>query len=266
MTTWEGGEILLKTEIWVYQYAYMAAAVFWFAIWLLLLLMWPRQRWAMIWTGLLLGQAGPVSEFWFLQDYWRPEYVMEFSLGSWRFGLEDWLATLALAGICAGVFERVAIARGFPPLPAIKVSTVARLLGLCLAGLFLMWVFATLLGWGSIYSLLIAITAVAIGMLVGHARVARLAIALALIAGAVYWAFYALLFVPFFPGVLEALWNLEKTSGLRVLGVPVEEFVWVSATMLFVGPLLRVCSRPCGVAMKRTGWEDGGDCNQPSRK
>ena len=54
----------------MYQFAYLMGAVFWFLIWLILLFIWPRQRRAMIWSGLLLGGAGPISEYWFLQDYW----------------------------------------------------------------------------------------------------------------------------------------------------------------------------------------------------
>lgn len=228
----------------MYQFAYLMGAVFWFLIWLILLFIWPRQRRAMIWSGLLLGGAGPISEYWFLQDYWDPVYFVEFQLGSWQFGLEDWLVMMAVAGVCTGVFERRASVHGFAPLSSITWRGITRLYGYCAVGLILMWLLGSLARIGSISALLFAITAVAGYMLATHRRLAPLSIRLAILAGAAYWLFYAGFFVPLFPGVFESLWKPEALSGIRLLGVPVEEFVWVSATMLFVGPLFRVCFPP----------------------
>ena len=228
----------------MYQYAYMTGALFWFLVWLILVFLWPGQRRAMIWSGVLLGGAGPVSEFWHLQDYWHPVYLFEFKLGSWRFGFEDWLTTMAISGVCTGVFERRATARGFPPLSPVTWKGMTKLLGYCLGGLLLMWILFSLVKVESIYALLIAITAVAGYLLATHRHLARLAIGLAVLAGLAYWLFYALFFVPLFPGVFEALWKPQALSGIELRGVPVEEFVWVSATMLFVGPLFRVCFPP----------------------
>jgi hypothetical protein len=227
-----------------YQFAYLAGAVFWFLIWLTMVVIWPEQRSVMIWSGLLLGGAGPVSEYWFLQDYWHPVFILEIELGSWRFGFEDWLSTLAIAGICTGVFERLALARGYPALSPINWRGVARLLGYCLAGLILMWVLADFAKLGSLSSLLIAIFSVACWLLAAHRHLAPLSIGLAVVAGVAYWLFYAVLFVPLFPGVFDSLWKPEALSGVELYGVPVEEFVWVSVSMLFVGPLFRVCFPP----------------------
>ena len=52
------------------------------------------------------------------------------------------------------------------------------------------------------------------------------------------------LFVPVYPEAFERLWDLGATWGIMWLGVPIEEIISASATMLFAGPFLRACSLP----------------------
>ena len=93
----------------MYDFAYAFAAAFHTLVWALLFVVLRQQRKLMLGVGLGLGIAGPVSEYWFLPDYWRPVYVLEIAVGPWRFGPEDFVATAALAGISAGVFEAIAV-------------------------------------------------------------------------------------------------------------------------------------------------------------
>lgn len=57
--------------------------------------------------------------------------------------------------------------------------------------------------------------------------------------------------MPVLPQAFQEFWNLEQTCGLAVLGVPVEEFLWVGETMLFAEPLLRICSPRLGTVAPR---------------
>jgi hypothetical protein len=235
----------LPPEISSYHYAYLAAALFWMAVWAALYAWWRPQRRSMLLVGAVLALSGPVSEYWYFPSYWNPHFAMEFSLGSWRFGIEDWLAAFALAGICAGIFERCAARLGFEPLPRFTPIVLLRITGWNALGLALMFAFASWLQWGPATSLLAAITIVSALMLARHKHVAALAALLAAAAGLAYWLFYAGLFIQVFPGIFESIWNRDALWGIRWLGVP-EEFLWVAATMLFVGPMLRACSIPPG--------------------
>ena len=226
----------------MYTYAYLAAALFWMVIWAVLYVLARPQRRATFWTALLLGPAGPISEYWFLQDYWRPIFAVEFSMGALRFGIEDYLATFALAGVCAGVFEILAARRGFPPLPRITLAALLRATSWSSLGLGLMILIASLLHMGSIRSLLVVLPLTSLLMLARHKRLLALALPLAIASALTYWLFYLLVFVPAFPGVFDALWNLNQTWRIMWLGVPIEEFLWVGATMLYAGPFYRVCT------------------------
>ena len=223
----------------MYAHAYLVGSLFWLAVWLVMYLMLPRHRPALFWTGLLLAPAGPIGEYWCLQDYWHPVYIVEVSIGGWRFGPEDYLLTFALAGVCAGVFEAIAEKKGLPGLPRITFGATVRVTAWGALGLLLMMVAGSVLNLHSMRSLLLAAAAASLLMLVGRPRVLRLALPLAVVFGLLYWVLYWLLFARLFPGVFEALWKLEQTWGVVWLGVPIEEVMWAGVTMLFAGTVLR---------------------------
>jgi hypothetical protein len=100
----------------LYRCACIAAAIFWPAVWTAFFVLLRRQHRCMVFVGLILSPAGPISEYWFLADYWHPQFVVAWTIGPLRFGIEDRLAVFALAGICAGVFERCATRLGLEPL------------------------------------------------------------------------------------------------------------------------------------------------------
>lgn len=226
----------------MYDNAYLEGSLFWMVIWMFVYILLPRHRRAILWTSLLLAPAGPIIEYWSLQDYWNPVYIIDISIGKWHFGLEDYLLAFALAGVCAGSFESLAVRKGFPELPHISFRILIRMSGWGSLGLVLMFLLASVLQVGSIYSILLAVSATALLMLARKGQIFTLTLPLAIIFGLTYWIFYWLFFVPRFPGCFEALWNLEETWGIMWLGVPVEEVLWATVTMLYAGPILRVCS------------------------
>jgi len=223
----------------VYTYAYLVGSLFWLAAWLVMYVMLPRHRPAMLWTGLLLASAGPISEYWSLQDYWHPVYIVEISIGGWRFGPEDCVLSFTLTGVCAGVFEAIAEKRGLPGLPRVTFGTMVRVMGWAALGLVLMIGLDYVPGLHSMRSLLLAVAVVSLLMLVGKPRVLRLALPLAVVFAMLDWVLYWALFARLFPGVFEALWKLEQTWGVAWLGVPIEEVLWAGFTMLFAGTVLR---------------------------
>lgn len=243
--------------------AYLAGALFWLAVWGGLFWRWHGQRPAMLGAGLILAPAGPVSEFWSLQDYWHPQYILEFRWSGFRFGgLEDWLLSFALAGICAGVFERCAVGRGAGPLPPLRAWRFGWLAAWPAAGL-LVFAAAAAAGVRSIDCIFLAAGGCAVLMLRRRPALGRLAAGLSVLFALVYQAFYAALFLPVFPGAVEATWKLENTWGLRWGGVPLEELAWAAATMLFAGPFLRCTLLPPGhlpdAASKRALTPPGAD-------
>lgn len=196
----------------------------------------------MLWMSALLGIAGPIAEFWHTRDYWNPGYLVQVTIGPWRFGLEDYALTFAMAGIAFMLFEWILARRKAEPLPAWKWKTL-----LCLdmwgnAGIACMAFFIYILKVNSIYALISSIAVVSV-VLFGRRRKWLLSAALAASVYAFgYWFFFRFIVMPLFPGALERAWNLEALWGVRPAGVPAEEIVWAFVLALFVGPVVRACS------------------------
>ena len=224
--------------------AYLTGSLFWLAIWMALFCLLKKQRRAMLWTSLCLAPAGPINEIWSLRDYWHPAYVWEFRWGTWRLGGgEDYLLAFALAGIGAGLFEACWGRRGPAPLPPLGWRTAWRLaiwpaLGLLLFGA------GTAAGLHSIHALILAVGLAATAMIGRRMDLWRTILPLAPAAALAYGLFYWLVFLPLFPGIIEAFWNLDNTWGVRWGGVPLEEIAWAGLTMLFAGPFLRAALTP----------------------
>jgi hypothetical protein len=160
----------------------------------------------------------------------------------WTFGFEDFLITFAIAGISAGVFENIALKNGFPELPRFTGITLLRIFAFCVAGFFFMIVLASLFKLPPIHALLLAVIIPTTLMLYREWKYLNLIIPIAIILAFVFWLFYLLFIFPLFPGLIQALWNLYPTFGIMILGVPLEEMLWVIVTALFAGPIYRFCS------------------------
>ena len=226
----------------MFTYAYAAGTLFFMAIWAALFVLLPRSRSAIFWTSLIFAAAGPISEFWQLSDYWHPLYLISIAIGKWRFGLEDYLMAFAYAGISAGVFESMALRRGFGGLPRVSFNTLLRMEGWGTVAFLLMAFLASGLRLNSIYSILLAGTISSLLMLYRRWETFPQILTSAIILGLLFWLFYVVFFIPIFPGVIQAFWNLKTTSGIMLAGVPIEEPLSAFTTALLVGPVFRVCS------------------------
>ncbi|MBU1656171.1 MAG: hypothetical protein KJ558_15385 [Gammaproteobacteria bacterium] len=219
----------------------MLALIF-LAVWVLCFAFSPRTRQAMLWTSLIGAPAGPISEYWHLADYWHPEYLVEMAIGTWRFGIEDFVAAFAVGGISAAVFETLALRRGWVPLPGISWGTLVRMELWGIAGLMFMLFFVYGLGLNSIYAIILGLFLSALLLLFGKWQTLLLALPAALTLALLLWLSYLLLLMTIFPGALEAIWKLEVTWGIRLAGIPIEEVLWAFFVGIFTGPFFRVCA------------------------
>jgi len=215
----------------------MAILVIWAALFTLL----RRNRTAIFWTSLMLMTAGPVGEYWVIPGYWRPVYSVPMSFRSWNFGIEDFLISFAIAGISAGVFESIALKKGLPELPRLKGIVLLRIFSFCVLGFLLMVLLASVCKFSPIHALLLTVFIPSVLMLSTRPGLVPLVLPASLMAGVVFWLFYIAFMLPFFPGLTQALWNSDNTLG-TIAGIPIEEMLWASTTMLFAGPVYRFCS------------------------
>ncbi|MBN2200674.1 hypothetical protein JW777_01835 [bacterium] len=224
------------------SYAYTVLCIPFLVLWAFLYARNPALRKHLFWMSALLGIAGPIAEFWHTRDYWNPGYLAPVKIGPWRFGLEDYILTFAMAGIAFVLFERIYTGRGADPLPEWRWKTLFCLDMAGNAGILCMAFFIYILKINSIYALISSIAAASL-VLFGRRREWLPAAALAASIYALgYLLFFRLFMMPLFPGSLERAWNLEALWGVRLAGVPAEEIAWAFMLALFVGPIIRACS------------------------
>lgn len=221
--------------------AYLLGAGFFVALWALAYALVPRSRPVLLACALACAPAGPLAEYWHLQDYWHPQRLFTVRLGLWAFGVEDVLFAAAFGGLSAAIFDLLVRRRGEPELPAVSGRGALTLLGVVLGVVGAMGLLARLLGLNSLDAIVAVFAIGAAGMLWPRPRWRAPAVLAGLASGLLMWLFYWGFFARLFPGVLEAWWEPAVLSGTRLAGVPIEEVVWGAAAGFFIGPVARYC-------------------------
>jgi hypothetical protein len=222
--------------------AYSAFAAPFVLIWIILFLKSPGIRMALLVMSAFGGLAGPIGEYWFLRDYWHPDYALPMRIGNWRFGIEDYILTFAMVGTAMALFEKFGTKKEWGPLPPVSWRSLFRMDMIGNFGILLMIFFASIVRMNSIYAIMLTLLISSAALY--WKRSAWIPRVLAVTAGfsIFYWAVFRFAFMPLYPGILERWWNLGALCGVRLLGVPVEEPIWAFSVALFVGPLYRACS------------------------
>jgi len=210
-------------------------------IWVALYFFLPQCRRSMFWTSWPFASGGPLFEYWHRSDYWHPPYLIDFVIGNWHFGIEDYVTAFSVIGISTAIFEILALRKGLASIPSINAKTYFRIKfwGIACIGLILIAIFA---GLNSIVALFIAFATLTILMQHRHWNIFSLAFISAVIFTVFYWLYYFIFFELFFPSAISTYWKLGNTWGIMITGIPIEEFIWAFLTCLFLAPVYRLCA------------------------
>jgi len=222
--------------------AYLVGTAFFAFVWALLYALAPRVRWYMLSTSLALSHFGLVLEYWYVRDYWRPQYLGSMSIGGVTFSFEDYVFGFAVSGLAAGLFALA--------LPAFDEAPSRRSGGwgwlrLQTAGVVFVLLISLLAGTGAANSVHATFVACCIGAAAVYIRRPYWVLP-GLVAGcalaALFFVFYEMFFLSLYPTIIEDWWQPSAMSGLTLRRVPVEEVAWGFTMGLFLGPLVRVCA------------------------
>src|SRR5215510_9308119 len=82
------------------KYSYLGYSLIFLLIWIVFYVLRPDLRRQMLIFSLLITPLGPLSELWFLKDYWRRPTIMGYPIG-----LEDVIFAFASGGIVYGIYK-----------------------------------------------------------------------------------------------------------------------------------------------------------------
>ncbi|MDO8514838.1 MAG: lycopene cyclase domain-containing protein [bacterium] len=215
-----------------YTYAYTLLVCFFTLVWVILFIIRKDLRREMFIMSLLAAPLGPFGDFFYQRDY----YLLPILNGHYW-----WIYSLACGfvygGVAAVLYETLLkehhrIQRG------IRKKQ----------GRHYWWFWAVFLGGGAfmyvgtfllqINSIYVSFCVMFLGALwIGYQRKDLLveAVGSGLALMAVTTVFYLVLQLVF-PGIFETQWNIASLSGLFILGIPVEEYVWAFMWGLITGP------------------------------
>lgn len=212
-----------------YQYAYLLGTVFLlFPVWFLLFLFRKDLRKEMLIVSGIGGCAGPISQLWYVQDYWKPQTVTGTTVG-----IEDFLFGFLIAGISAVLYEEL-FGKHFAK------RTDRRhhwsMFAVPLLGVFL-FSFNVLffLGINSIYASIGGFLVVS-GVFLFYRKdlLIDMLVSGFLVGALMFLAYLLYLFV--YPDAIHHWWELQNISGVFVYGIPIEELLWAFGWGMVGGP------------------------------
>jgi hypothetical protein len=199
------------------KYFYLLLSLTYSVIWALIFIRRSDLRSKLLFTGLLGGAAGLISEFWYVEDYWQPPTILGTAVS-----VEDFIFGFGAAGV-GSVLYQVFTRSGNVPyqnrqmyvLPLISVGTIIAML-----------VFNSLLHVNSI--MVSSGVFLAIFALVSARRrdLIKPSLLNGLLLTLVAMLIYTVL-VPSVPEYAEKYWLLYGTDlGVMINGIPVTEILW----------------------------------------
>ncbi|MEN9604382.1 MAG: hypothetical protein RJB39_67 [Candidatus Parcubacteria bacterium] len=223
----------------MYQYAYLIGNLcILLPLWLLFYFLRKDLR-KELWTmSLIFGLIGPLSEVWYLQDYWHPQLF-----NGWIIGIEDFLFGFFIGGIAAVIYEEL-FSRHLYNIRKTKLSPIVfmwMILALCAGNIFFT------LGLNSIYVSMVTFMLFALIIIIYRKDLLMDSLMSGILMGICFFSCY-LIFLTLFPQAIDAWWKLKNISGIFVWKIPIEELLWAFGMGLMAGPLYefvtgKVCKR-----------------------
>lgn len=212
-----------------YRYAYLLGNLFiLLPIWLLLYFYRKDLRKEILIMSLVLGVCGPLSELWYLKDYWSPQIFT----GS-RIGIEDFLFGFFVGGIASVLYKElfnrhISKRRSGGHHWRLLFSFIAVFIFIFNALFFIFKI-------NSIYCSIIVFLLVALLIYVFRRDLFIDSLASGIFLGIVMFFSY-LIFLAVFPEAVTKWWFLNNISGILILGIPLEELAWAFTLGLVAGP------------------------------
>ena len=211
--------------------AYFISVLFLFIPWLLFFLLRPDLRRKMISLSVKGSIAGPISQFWYLTDYWIPFKI--FTLEELIIDLLFAAFAFSLTGIIYNIFFKM------KSIPMKKVPRTHFYKCLLIAIIILIGclvIFTNILGINSIYSSAIGFLILTSIIWFERRDLIKVSIIGSIILTIITFIGYRMILI-IWPNFIHEFWLLENISGLLIFDIPIEEFIWFS-TWGLVGVLL----------------------------
>jgi hypothetical protein len=208
------------------RYVWLAWSVTFLVSWLIAYAAFPLHRKATLWSSLITAPLG-LTEPLFVPAYWSPPSLFDLARTT-GFDVESVIFSFGIGGIGAILYNLLTGRTDLPVPGDQRHSSRHKLHHWALATPFLSFPVLYLLPWNPIYPAIIAMLLGAAATMLCRPDLVRKTWIGALLFVAYYFVFLLGLEVTA-PGYIERVWNLQALSGVRVLGIPLEELLFAAA-------------------------------------
>jgi hypothetical protein len=200
-----------------YQYAYLLGNLFLLLpLWLLILYFRRDLRKKLISTSLFGLLITPFFVNWYIKDYWQPETIF-----GQKISIEDCLFGFLISGIFASLYLTIFNKHHSKKRSAFRPWIIIIFLLLTAAFYYL----STLSSINSIYLTSVLFIIFSIVIIYFRYDLKRNILTSGFVAAILHLCGY-LIFIQFFPEIFNKWWFLDNLSNLRILSIPIEEFIW----------------------------------------
>jgi len=201
-----------------YHFAYLELSLIFLAIWIVFFLWRKDLRKEILFVSIVLAPMGPLNEILFyFNDYWRPE-VFSYSY----FGIEDLIYAFSIGGIGATIYYIFFGKKYSSP----KFKTYPFYLSLFfMVGLPLELFANKVIGWNSIYVTCAFLALISVVMLILRKDLLWSALISAILFTILFGIIY-IVWLYLYPNIFNDWWMTGNISGVSLLRVPIEEFLW----------------------------------------
>lgn len=213
-----------------YTYTYLFAdMIIGFPLWVVLFFARSDLRHKILAFSILGGIAGPISEVWYIKDYWHP-----LTITGWPISIEDVLFGFFVGGIGSVVYEEL-FGKHFAKRHKRSYPWILLTFPLIT---FIIFLFSriSLIHLNSIYVSFIAFFLTTVVILYKRRDLFSDALWSGILGGIIFFVGYVVLLY-FFPHMFERMWLLQNISGIRFYNIPFEELVWAFTYGLMAGPI-----------------------------
>jgi hypothetical protein len=200
------------------KYSYLGYSLIFLFVWILFTILRPDLRRRMFLFSLIIAPTGPLSEIWFLRDYWRRPTITGYPIS-----IEDAIFAFAIAGIAYSIykifFKKIALqSEDQPSRPwLVIVFFTATFLPLL--------IFTDLLGINSIFSSTFSLFLIAILTWKLRPDLWKPSMISGILVVILFFFIYKAMQV-IFPGAIEYWCMGCNPLGVRLSGINLEELLW----------------------------------------
>ena len=200
------------------QYSYLGYSLIFLLVWAILFVLRPDLRRRMLIFSLIIAPLGPLSEIWFLKDYWRRATITGYLIS-----IEDVMFSFAIGGITYSIYKvffnmSAVESEDQPSRPWLIIAFAV----LAMAPLLIL---TDLLHVNSIFSSTISFLIISVLIWVLRPDLFKPSIISGFLVLVLFFLVYKFIQV-IFPSAIEYWCMGCNPTGLRISGLNIEELLW----------------------------------------